>query len=310
MQKLVSLPTKEIFKRLRLPVIAAPMFSVSTPELVLAACKQNIGAAFPAASAKSSHALREWMAAMPTSLTDDQGKVDGFWGISVVAHKTNSRLNLEIEFIAEFKPPFVVSALGVPSALIEAVHSYGGLIFSDVTTIKHARKAACWDVDGLILICAGAGGHTGTLSPFAFVDAVRDFWSGTLIVAGGISSGHMIKAALSLGVDAVYIGSYFITADEGGASSGYRDALISANADDVEMSDRLSGVKANFLKVSIESIWSELNSANNSTHDFYRDFGSRRLWFDLYSAGHGVGKIIESKSMDKLIDDLNQGFEG
>lgn len=286
------------------------MYSVSTPELVIAACKQNIGAAFPTANAISPDMLRKWMERMPQSLTDDNGRVNGFWGISIIAHKTNFRLNLEIELISEFKPPFVVSALGAPSPLIEAVHSYGGLIFSDVTTIKHAKRAASSGVDGLILICAGSGGHTGTLSPFAFVDAVRDFWSGTLILAGGISSGRMIKAALSLGVDAVYVGSYFISASESGASSDYRDALISANADDVEMNDELSGVKANFLKVSIDSIRSELSLHNHSSYNFYRDFKSKRLWFDLYSTGHGVGKITDSKPVGQLIHDLNQGYKG
>lgn len=308
MKNFMQLQAKDIFKSLRLPVIAAPMFSVSTPELMMVACEQNVGAAFPAASARSVEALREWMEGMPQRLTDDQGRVNGFWGVSIVAHKTNPRLNSEIDLVVEFKPPFVVSALGAPSALIDAVHSYGGLIFADVTTIKHARKAADSSVDGLILICAGSGGHTGTLSPFAFVDAVRDFWYGTLILGGGISSGRMIRAALSLGVDAAYVGSYFISANESGASIGYRDALIAANADDVEMNDKLSGVKANFLKSSVDSIRSDLALINDSTHDFYRGFQSKRLWFDLYSAGHGVGKTTTSKPMDQLIDDLARSF--
>lgn len=309
MNKLHSVSLKKIIEGLRLPVIVAPMFSVSTPELIEAACSQNIGAAFPAASAKSIEALRGWMKRLSQNLTDDQGGIVGFWGISVVSHKTNHRLESEIELISEFKPPFVVSALGAPSSLIEVVHSYGGLIFSDVTTIKHAKKAAYSGVDGIILICAGSGGHTGTLSPFAFVDAVREFWNGTLILAGGISSGRMIKAALTLGVDAVYIGSYFISANESGASLEYRDAIISANADDVEMSDKLSGVRANFLKGSIDLIRSDLSLVTNPTNDFYRDFKSKKLWFDLYSTGHGVGKVVGNKSMVQLIDDLDFNFQ-
>lgn len=309
MSELTPLLSKNILKCLQLPVIAAPMFSVSTPELVRAACKQSIGAAFPAASAKSIEALREWMKEMPNMLFDEQGKITGFWGLSLVAHKSNPRLNLEIELVSEFKPPFVISALGTPDTLVETVHSYGGLIFSDVTTIKHAKKAALCGVDGLILICAGSGGHTGTLSPFAFVDAVRDFWDDTLILAGGISSGRMIKSALTLGVDAIYIGSYFISANESGANSDYRDALISADADDVELNDKLSGVKANFLKSSIDSIRSELSSQSIDNQNFYRDFKSKRLWFDLYSSGHGVGKIKECKSMNQLIHDLYLEFE-
>jgi nitronate monooxygenase len=210
-----------LLSSMRIPVIAAPMFLVSTPKLVIEACKSGIAGTIPLLNARSEDILEKWMDQINHELTlakrqQPERKIAP-WGVNLIVHKSNRRMKSDLEMIRKFKPPIVITALGNPENVTDIIHEYGGLVFSDVATLSQAKKAAQTGVDGLILVCGGAGGHGGTLNPIAFLGAVKKFWSGITILAGGISNGDEILAARAMGADFAYMGTRFIASKEANA---------------------------------------------------------------------------------------------
>lgn len=292
---------------LRLPVFVAPMYAVSNADLVIASCKSGVAGTFTMANTQSIPELNRWMERINIELRKERPS-HRFWGVSIISRKINSRFQKEIEAIFRHQPPFVVAALGGVKELVSITKSYGGMIYADVVNVRQAQKAVSEGVDGLVLICAGAGGHTGYLSPFAFVDAVREFWDGTIILGGGISSGTMVRASLALGVNAVYMGTYFIAANESSANQNYLTELHSAMIDDVVTIRELSGIKANFLKNSIDLAKSVDDYQEATSPDVYRQIGSKFLWSDYFSSGHGVGKVKANENVARLVQQLEEEF--
>lgn len=285
---------------LRLPIFAAPMFLVSGPDLVIAACKAGIVGAFPTPNARTPQQLDDWM----TRITAEVG--DAPWCANLVTHSTNARLPDDLAVIARHKPPFVVTALGSPKPVIETVHAYGGTVIADVTTVSLARKAIAAGADGLACICAGAGGHTGALSPFAFVSAVRAFFDGPVIVGGGISDGWGIAAAIVAGADYVYMGTSFIAATESMAPQAYKDMLVQAQIEDLLVSAGITGTPASWLKPSLRANGMDpdaMPEAPDRAYDSAQGFKGKR-WADVWSAGQGVGAVRRTEPTAAIVDRL------
>ena len=290
---------------LRLPVFAAPMFLISGPDLVIASCKAGIIGAFPTPNARSIEQLDAWM-------TRIRAEVKGRpWCANLVTHSTNARLPQDLEMVAKHKPPIVVTALGSPKPAIPVVHSYGGKVLADVTSIKLAQKAVQAGADGLACICAGAGGHTGTLNPFAFVSAVRQFFDGPLVVGGGISDGWGVAGAIAAGADAVYMGTSFIAAAESLAPDAYKDMVVAAQVEDLLVSAGITGTPASWLVPSL--LANGLDPANmpdapSRAYDSGQSFKGKR-WADVWSAGQGVGAVRGVEPVVAIIDRLAQEYD-
>lgn len=297
-----------------LPVISAPMFLVSGPDLVLACCKSGIISSFPAPNARTVEILDQWMTRVNDELAvakeAEPNRRIAPWAVNIVAHRSYQRLQEDLDLVVKHKAPIVITALGSPAAVVEAVHSYGGLVFADVISVKHAKKAAAAGVDGLVLVSAGAGGHTGTLTGFAFVDEVRKFWDGFVVLAGGISTGRSVLAAQALGADLVYMGTKFISATESMANDVYKEMLVSSTAEDIICTNAFTGVHANMLKPSI--VRAGLDPAALKPKDsinFDEPQGSTKAWKDIYSAGHGVGTITKIQPAAQIVEELYQEYQ-
>lgn len=279
---------------LRLPLIAAPMFLVSGPDLVLAACAAGIGGAFPAPNARTLEALEEWLRCVAeghAALAAAGGQV-GPWALNLVTHSTYDRLPAELELVDRYRPPLVITALGSPAPVVERVHAYGGLVVADVNSVALARKAAAVGVDGLALVCAGAGGHTGRISAFAFIPAVRAFFDGIVIAGGSIGTGGAIRAAELLGADLVYAGTPFIAAAESLASDRYRDMVVRATLEDLVLSKALTGAEAYYLRESILAAGLDPEALTGKTRvDWTNSQGQLKAWKDIWSAGQGVETV-------------------
>jgi nitronate monooxygenase len=298
---------------LKLPVIAAPMFLVSSPALVVAACREGIIGSFPALNARTTDILDEWMKQITDEIASlrvtEPSKRIAPWAVNIILHRTNKRLQADRELIKKYEPPIVITSLGNPSLMVETVHDYGGLAFSDVSTITHAKKAAEAGVDGLILVCAGAGGHAGTINSFAFVEAVREFWDGIIVLAGGISTGQAILACQILGVDLVYMGTPFIAALESLADEEYKNMLIESSVEDIIYTDAFSGVNGNYLKPSIVKAGLDPENLKQKANMDFSKSGKPKAWKDIWSAGQGVGKIKEIKPVAQIIGDLRYEYK-
>lgn len=301
-------PGREWFSLLSLPVIAAPMFRLSGPDLVVAAAQAGIVGAFPTLNARTTKDLEAWLKNITTRIAalHADGICPGTWAANLVAHSTNGRLEQDLELLCEYKPPIVITALGSPRRIVEQVHAYGGLVIADVNSIKFAHKAAEVGVDGLLLVACGAGGHTGQLNPFAFIETVRSFWDGLLVLAGSISSGRAIKAAVVLGADMVSIGTRFIATTESQADPEYKRMVIDADFDDILCTNAFTGAWANMLRPSI--VRAGLNpdhlkpaGSMNVTDDPH---AGNRAWRDIWSAGHGVGLVQREQSMSEVVTEL------
>jgi nitronate monooxygenase len=279
---------------LRLPLIAAPMFLVSGPDLVLAACAAGIGGAFPAPNARTLEALEDWLGRVSTghaALAAAGGQV-GPWALNLVTHSTYDRLGAELDLVDRYRPPLVITALGSPAPVVERVHAYGGLVIADVNSVGLARKAAAVGVDGLALVCAGAGGHTGKISAFAFVPAVRSFFDGIIVVGGSIGTGGAIRAAELLGADLVYAGTPFIAAAESLASDRYRDMVVRASLEDLVLSKALTGAEAYYLRESVVAAGLDPDALTGKTKvDWNNSQGQLKAWKDIWSAGQGVESV-------------------
>jgi nitronate monooxygenase len=292
---------------LRLPLIAAPMFLVSGPELVLAACAAGIGGAFPAPNARTVEALAAWLERVSSghaALVAAGGRV-GPWALNLVTHSTYDRLPAELELVERYRPPLVITALGSPAPVVARVHAYGGLVIADVNSVAFARKAAAAGVDGLALVCAGAGGHTGRIPAFAFVPAVRSFFDGIVVVGGSIGTGGAIRAAELLGADLVYAGTPFIAATESLASDRYRDMVVRASLEDLVLSRALTGADAWYLRESIVAAGLDPEALSGKDKVDWRDSqGQLKAWKDVWSAGQGVDSVRAVEPVAAIVDRL------
>lgn len=292
--------SKEIFANLTLPVIAAPMFRVSGPELVIASCNSGIIGSFPSQNCRTVEELDNWLSTINMGLSDNS-----IYGINLVMR--NERLLKDLDLVIRYKVPIVITSVGSPGAVIPAVHSYGGLVFSDVATLRHAQKAVELGVDGLILLCAGAGGNSGWNNPFAFVRAVREFYDGILVLAGSIMDGTSVRAAEVLGADLVYMGTRFISTNESMALPKYKEKLISVDMDDVMTTKAFSGMPANYLRTTIEDAGFDPN--NLPAFKEFNASGLRKMrWKTIWSAGHGVGAVKEIKNVKNVVNKLEKEY--
>lgn len=288
-----------ISSRLRLPMVAAPMFLVSGPDLVVAACRAGIIGSFPFPNARSTADLRLWL----DRLKDELGPGDAPWAANLMVHPTYARLDEEIALVAEYRPEIVITALGSPRRMVEVVHGYGGIVLADVNSPAFARKAAAAGVDGLVLVAAGAGGHTGPMSPFAFVAEVRRHFDGIVALAGSLATGRALRAAEVLGADLGYVGTPFIAAEESLASPDYRRMLVDAGFDDILLTDAFTGVKANMLIPAIRAAGLDPAALRPKDRVEIGDpQGSTKAWKNIWSAGHGVGSITAIEPAAAIVD--------
>ena len=295
--------TDDLYRRLRLPMFAAPMFLVSGPDLVIAAAKAGIIGAMPTPNARTIDELAVWLRHIAEELA--AAGTGGMWAINMIVHKSYERFEAELDLICEYKPRIVITALGSPARPLNRVHAYGGRVFADVTTPDQARKAADAGADGLVLVATGAGGHTGRYSALAFVDEVRVFWEGPLVLGGGIGSGAAIRAALMLGADFAYVGTRFIAARESLASDAYRQMLVRARMTDVVTSSTITGVPANWIRESLEQAGFAAEALTGlKSVDFSDIQGETKAWKNIWSAGHAVGRTNCVQFAAEIVDDL------
>jgi len=311
---MTKLPS-HIATQLELPIISAPMFLVSSPEMAIEACKAGIIGSFPLANARRIEDLDDWMNRITMGLAklkiEDPNRKIAPWAINLVVHRTNKRYEEDLKSISKYQPPIVITSLGDPSRVVSIVHEYGGLVFSDVINLTHAKKAAEKGTDGLILVCNGAGGHGGTVNPFAFIGAVKEFWNGITILSGCISNGRDILAAKILGADLVYMGTRFIGVNESLANKEYEKMLIESTLEDIIYTDTFSGINANYLIPSIIKVG--LDPEKLKSRGSFDWSGSKqegpKAWKDIWSAGQGVGAIKQVQSMADVVDDLKSEYK-
>ncbi|ATP42961.1 nitronate monooxygenase family protein [Pseudomonas sp. DCB_AW] len=303
----MSLPAS-LEQRLRLPVVAAPMFLISNPSLVLACCASGVVGSFPALNQRDSAGFKAWLEEIEAGLAQLQAPAP--YAVNLIVHPTNPRLQADLALCVAHKVPIVITSLGAVKEVVDAVHSYGGLVFHDVTTRRHAEKAAEAGVDGLIAVAAGAGGHAGTWSPFALVAEIRQFFDKTLLLAGCINHGHEILAAQLLGADLAYMGTRFIATVQSQAQDAYKQMLLDAHAVDIVHTPAVSGVPASFLRPSLEQAGYDMN-ALKSGHELGKlkpIDDEAKAWKTVWSAGQGVGDIHDLPDARVLIERLQSEY--
>ena len=299
-----------------IPVIGAPLFLISVPDLVIAQCKAGIIGSFPALNARPQHVLEEWIVRIKTELKEYQEqnpdkKVAPF-AVNQICHGSNDRLQGDMEICVKHEVPIIITSLRPPAEVVEAAHSYGGLVFHDVINVRHAKKAADMGVDGLILVCAGAGGHAGALSPFALLREVKSWFDGTIILSGSIGDGYSIASALALGADFAYLGTRFIATHEANAEPEYKQMLIESSANDIVYSSLFTGVLGNYLKPSIQNAGLDPNnlpSADKSSMNFGSGGNTdSKAWKDIWGSGQGIGLIEDAPTVEELVERLKIEF--
>ena len=299
-----------------IPVIGAPLFLISVPDLVIAQCKAGIIGSFPALNARPQHVLEEWIVRIKTELQEYQEqnpdkKVAPF-AVNQICHGSNDRLQGDMEICVKHEVPIIITSLRPPAEVVDAAHSYGGLVFHDVINVRHAKKAADMGVDGLILVCAGAGGHAGALSPFALLREVKSWFDGTIILSGSIGDGYSVASALALGADFAYLGTRFIATHEANAEPEYKQMLIESSANDIVYSNLFTGVLGNYLKPSIQN--AGLDPDNLPTADkSAMNFGSggntdSKAWKDIWGSGQGIGLIEDAPTVESLVERIRAEF--
>jgi len=302
---------------LTLPVVGAPLFIVSVPDLVIAQCKAGIVGAFPALNARPKELLEEWIVRIKTELADYQkahpnARVAPF-AVNQIVHASNDRLDHDVAMCVKHQVPIMITSLRPPLEVVQAAHSYGGVVWHDVISLRHAEKAAEQGVDGLILVCAGAGGHAGTLSPFALLPEVRRFFKGTISLSGAIATGHSILAAQALGADLAYVGTRFVASKEGNAAESYKNMIVDSAASDIVYTPLFTGVHGNYLKKSV--VAAGLDPENLPTADKSKmNFGSggntkQKAWKDIWGAGQGVGNMHDVPAVADLVARLKREYD-
>ena len=312
----MGIPT-QLKDKLCMPVIGAPLFLVSGPDLVIAQCKAGIVGSFPALNARPQHVLDEWITRIKCELKEYQdqnpdAKVAPF-AVNQICHASNDRLMQDMETCVKHEVPIIITSLRPPAEIVEAAHSYGGLVFHDVINVRHAQKAAKQGVDGLILVCAGAGGHAGALSPFALVREVKEWFDGTVILSGSIGDGHSVASAIALGADYAYLGTRFIATEEANADPGYKKMLEESAASDIVYSSLFTGVLGNYLKPSIKNAGLDpdnLPDADKSAMNFGSGGNTdSKAWKDIWGSGQGIGGIKDSPSVAELVGRIKSEYE-
>jgi nitronate monooxygenase len=300
------MPLPPVLQHLKLPVIAAPMFIAGNPKLVIEQCKAGIVGSFPALNARPKEALDAWLTEIEAALA---GVPDAApYAVNQIVHKSNDRLAHDVEVCVRHKVPITITSLRAPAEVVSAVHSYGGIVLHDVISVRHAQKALEAGVDGLILVCAGAGGHAGTLSPFALIGEVRRFWKGPLVLSGAIATGDAVLAALAAGADLAYIGTRFLATPEASVPERYKEEILKAAASDIVYTDLFSGVHGNYLRHSV--VAAGFDPANLPRSDPSKmNFGSasgaeKKVWRDIWSAGQGVGQIDQVMPVREVVAQL------
>lgn len=286
---------------LKLPVIASPMFLVSGPDLVVEACNAGVIGTFPSLNQRTTEGYREWLHEIKSRLTPDAA----VYGVNLIVHHTNDRLMEDLKVTVEEQVPLVITSLGAVADVVKAIQAYGGKVFHDIATVRHARKAAEAGVDGLILVAGGAGGHAGIINPFALINEVRSFYDGTIILAGSLSTGRDVAAALMMGADFAYMGTRFINTTEALAEPEYQQMIIDSGATDIVHTPAVSGIPANFMVKSLQA-----NGIDpKSLPDHKVDLGNEaRAWKTVWSAGHGVGAIDNVLPTAQLVRQLTDEF--
>lgn len=306
------MPLPKILKdNLALPVICAPMFLVSSPKLVVAACKSGMVGSFPALNVRPSEKLDEWLTEIKTELAtfkaaNPDAKVAPY-AVNQVVHPSNSRLMEDHALIKKHQVPFVITSQGDPTAIVKDVHSWGGIVFHDVIKAQHAKKAIAAGVDGIIVVGAGAGGHGGTANPFALVREIREFYDGPLALAGAINDGQGIRASEILGADLAYMGTRFIATEEAQVPEAYKKMLIESTINDIVYSDHFTGVHANYLRGSLESVGIDVKQLQGK-EKVDLDLGNTNSWTDIWSAGHGVVGIKDIPKVKDLAKQLQDEY--
>jgi nitronate monooxygenase len=298
---------------LDLPLIAAPMFLVSSIDLVAASCENGIIGAIPTVNAREPAILDQWLEALTKRLARPQlnGRRPAPWALSLIVHTTNKRLPEDLALCVKHKAPLVLTALGSPKAVVAAVHDYGGKVFADVSTPEYAQKALQANVDGLILLCAGAGGHTGQIAAPAFVAAVREFYQGPIVLAGGMSHGNDLRAAQLMGADLSYMGTRFIASNESAATDRYKQMVIDCAYKDLLLTNVITGGWAHKLKPSLVAAGLDPDNLPTSRRDkFDLEYGKDqpKAWKDIWSAGHGVGQVKARESVAEIVATLKNEY--
>jgi nitronate monooxygenase len=299
---------KDILGQLQIPAMQAPMFLISGPDMVINACKSGVMGCFPTANARTPEILDEWMTQITESVATDKDAAP--WSVNLIVHPSYPRRDADLDLILKHKPPIVVTALGSPAHVVEQIHSYGGIVLADVISPRFARKAAAAGVDGLVLVSAGAGGHTGQLSPFVFINEIRQWWDGLLILGGGISTGSAIHAAQTMGADIAYLGTSFIATTESMCQQEYKEMVVASNADDIITSDAITGVKANWMKESlIQGGYDPDNMPAQGTIDFANNGADNKRWKDIWAAGQGVGASTKITDIANIVNELKNQYQ-
>ncbi|CAN7152275.1 NAD(P)H-dependent flavin oxidoreductase [Brevundimonas sp. LjRoot202] len=288
-------------KGLKLPVIAAPMFLVSGPDLVVECCNAGAIGTFPSLNQRTTEGYREWLHDIKARLTPDAAA----FGVNHIVHPTNPRLMADVMVSVEEQVPLIITSLGAVRDLVDAVHGYGGVVFHDIANVRHARKAAQAGVDGLILVANGAGGHAGVVNPFALVEEVRTFFDGTIILSGCLSTGRDVAAATMMGADFAYMGTRFISTTESQAQPEYKQMIVDAGASDITYTPAVSGIPANFLTPSL--IANGIDPKSLPEHKL--DMGEEaRAWKTVWSAGQGAGAVHDILPAARLVDRLRDEY--
>ena len=291
-----------IKSRLRLPAICAPMFLVTGPDMVISACKSGVLGTFPATNARTEDQLVSWLDQISTSIT----KADAPWALNMITHNSYGRFDAELDLVRQYKPELVITALGGPHRVTDVVHGYGGLVFADVNSPKFARKAIEKGADGLVLICAGAGGHTGEYAMIPFVEEVRTFFDGPIIVGGGIGTGRGIKAVEALGVDFAYLGTRFLACQESLINDDYRQMVWDSQMEDLIASRAITGALGNWMRASVEAAGlTEEAMKAVAKIDFSQDMhAGTKAWKHVWSAGQGVGLVNAPETVADVVETL------
>lgn len=313
------MPLPAMFEgRLSLPLIGAPQFIVSGPELVIAQCKAGVVGTFPSLNARPIEQLDEWLTRMKTELAEYKAANPHLpvapFGVNLIVHRSNSRLEEDLELVVKHQVEFIITSVGAPTEIVKAVHGYGGIVFHDVTNIRHAKKALSTGVDGLILVCAGAGGHAGTLSPFALVPEIREMYDGPVVLSGSMSSGQAVRAAVVLGADMGYMGTRFIATQEANAVQGYKDMLVDYAASDIVYTPAFTGIPGNYLRPSIVAAGLDPDNIEGGKDAPDMDLSNRdktkpKRWKDIWGAGQGLGTIHDIPATGDLIARLAREYQ-
>lgn len=313
----MALP-ESLKSRLGLPVVGAPLFIISNPDLVIAQCKAGVVGSFPSLNARPLEELDRWLQHISSELAAHDAahpdQLSAPYAVNLIVHGSNNRLQEDLELCVKYKVPLVITSLGAKEFVNDAIHSYGGLVFHDVINNRFAKKAVEKGADGLIAVATGAGGHAGTVSPFALVQEIREWFDGPLLLSGSIANGDAVLSALAMGADLAYIGSAFIATTEANADQAYKQAIVDYDSSDIVYSNLFTGVHGNYLKPSIEAAGMDPHNLPESDPS-KMNFGSggsseSKAWKDIWGCGQGIGAVKAVESTQAMVERLRREYEG